>query len=55
LLYSNFFNDPVSGWGINGNLRDITYGSCGYYEGWYGVSGWDPCTGLGSPYGTAGK
>jgi len=37
------------------DYRDITYGSCGYYEGWFAVSGWDPCTGSGAPLGTAGK
>jgi subtilase family serine protease len=36
-------------------FRDITYGSCGYYEGWQAINGWDPCTGNGAPYGTAGK
>jgi len=36
-------------------FRDITYGSCGYYEGWLAIPGWDPCTGNGSPWGTAGK
>jgi subtilase family serine protease len=35
--------------------RDITNGSCGYYEGWLAINGWDPCTGNGAPYGTAGK
>lgn len=47
LLYANDQLDP--------NLRDITYGSCGYYEGWFAVAGWDFCTGLGVPYGSAGK
>jgi subtilase family serine protease len=37
------------------NFRDVTYGTCGYYEGWSGVSGWDPCTGNGAPLGSAGK
>lgn len=35
--------------------RDITYGSCGYYRGWFAVPGWDPCTGVGAPYGPNGK
>jgi kumamolisin len=47
VLYANGLMSP--------NLRDITYGSCGYYEGWFAVEGWDPCTGLGTPYGTSGK
>jgi subtilase family serine protease len=37
------------------DYRDITYGTCGYYEGWFAVKGWDPCTGNGSPIGSAGK
>jgi subtilase family serine protease len=47
LLYSNDQLSP--------SLRDITYGSCGYYDGWFAVQGWDPCTGLGAPYGSGGK
>lgn len=35
--------------------RDVTYGTCGYYEGWSAVSGWDPCSGNGAPLGTVGK
>jgi len=37
------------------DFRDITAGSCGFYEGWSAVSGWDPCSGNGAPLGTAGK
>lgn len=40
---------------LNPNFRDIEYGNCGYYGGWFAVMGWDPCTGLGAPYGSAGK
>ncbi len=47
MLYQN---DPLSPY-----LRDVTYGTCGYYDGWMAIEGWDPCTGLGSAYGTAGK
>jgi subtilase family serine protease len=36
-------------------FRDVSYGTCGYYEGWSAVSGWDPCSGNGAPLGTAGK
>jgi len=35
--------------------RDVSYGTCGYYEGWSAVSGWDPCSGNGAPLGTVGK
>ena len=37
------------------NFRDVTYGTCGYYEGWSAVAGWDPCSGNGAPIGAAGK
>lgn len=37
------------------NFRDVTYGACGYYEGWSAVAGWDPCSGNGAPLGSAGK
>ncbi len=30
------------------SLRDIQYGSCGFYQGWFAVAGWDPCTGNGA-------
>jgi len=36
-------------------FRDVTYGTCGYYEGWTAASGWDPCSGNGAPLGSAGK
>jgi subtilase family serine protease len=36
-------------------FRDISYGTCGYYEGWSAVSGWDPCSGNGAPLGSVGK
>jgi subtilase family serine protease len=37
------------------NFRDIVSGTCGYYEGWSGAAGWDPCSGNGAPVGSAGK
>ncbi len=37
------------------DFRDIVSGTCGYYEGYAAVSGWDPCSGNGAPQGTAGK
>jgi subtilase family serine protease len=37
------------------DFRDITVGTCGYYEGYEAVSGWDPCSGFGAPLGAAGK
>jgi kumamolisin len=37
------------------DFTDIVDGSCGTYEGYLAVTGWDFCTGVGSPVGTAGK
>jgi len=37
------------------NFRDVSYGTCGYYEGWSAVASWDPCSGNGAPLGAAGK
>ena len=37
------------------DFNDITYGLCGFYDGFQAVAKWDPCTGVGSPKGTAGK
>jgi kumamolisin len=37
------------------DFRDIVSGTCGYYEGYAAVSGWDPCSGNGAPQGSAGK
>lgn len=37
------------------DFRDVTYGTCGYYEGWSAVTGWDPCSGNGAPLGASGK
>jgi kumamolisin len=36
-------------------FRDVSYGTCGYYEGWSAVAGWDPCSGNGAPLGATGK
>jgi subtilase family serine protease len=47
LIYTNAANPSY--------FRDITYGVCGYYDGWFGVKGWDPCTGNGGPLGTVAK
>jgi subtilase family serine protease len=30
-------------------FNDITYGACGYYSGTFAHTGWDLCTGFGSP------
>ncbi len=37
------------------DFRDVTVGTCGYYEGYLAANGWDPCSGFGAPLGPAGK
>jgi subtilase family serine protease len=37
------------------DFRDTTTGFCGPYMGYSTARGWDFCTGVGSPYGLAGK
>lgn len=37
------------------DFRDVAVGTCGYYEGYLAISGWDPCSGFGAPLGAAGK
>jgi subtilase family serine protease len=48
-LYSDRFNPS--------DIRDITsaYGFCGPYSGWTPLTGWDYCTGIGTPLGYGGK
>ena len=36
-------------------FTDITVGTCGPYMGYFAKSGWDFCSGLGSPYSYFGK
>jgi kumamolisin len=38
-----------------GTFRDVTYGVCGFYDGIIAGTGYDFCTGLGSPFGYSGK
>lgn len=38
-----------------GDFNDVTLGSCGLYMGYFAVSGWDFCSGRGSPRGYTGK
>ncbi|MGD0096095.1 MAG: S53 family peptidase [Terracidiphilus sp.] len=40
---------------VTSDFRDINNGNCGYYDGYAAGSGWDPCSGVGAPVGTAGK
>jgi subtilase family serine protease len=47
LIYTNL--------GVAANFSDITYGACNYYMGSAAVTGYDLCTGVGSPKGKAGK
>jgi subtilase family serine protease len=37
------------------DIRDLNDGACGPTFNLLAVTGWDPCTGVGSPIGTAGK
>jgi kumamolisin len=37
------------------DFRDLTVGTCGYYEGYLAASGWDACSGFGAPVGATGK
>jgi kumamolisin len=38
-----------------GAFKDVTYGVCGFFDGFIAGPGYDFCTGLGSPYGYSGK
>ena len=51
LIYSTAANS----YNYGREYRDITYGTCGYYDGWFAQKGWDPCTGNGSSVAQAGK
>jgi len=46
---SHLYSDPSS------DFNDVTIGSCGVYVGYLAGTGWDFCTGRGSPRGYAGK
>jgi kumamolisin len=37
------------------DYNDVTSGRCGFYDGFIATTKWDPCTGVGSPEGYAGK
>lgn len=37
------------------DYNDISDGRCGDYDGYIATTKWDPCTGIGSPKGVAGK
>jgi kumamolisin len=41
--------------GVAADFRDITLGYCGPYDGYAAITGWDPCTGVGSDQGYSGK
>ena len=47
IVYANMANGS--------DFTDIAHGSCGPNEGYLTVSGWDFCTGVGSPVGEGGK
>lgn len=50
-IYKTYAN-PTS---YAASYRDIKYGLCGFYDGDIAKTGWDPCTGVGSPKGYGGK
>ena len=37
------------------DYNDISVGLCSFYDGSMATVKWDPCTGIGSPKGVAGK
>jgi len=37
------------------DYNDVSYGLCGFYDGFVATTKWDPCTGVGSPKGYVGK
>jgi kumamolisin len=41
--------------GVATNFKDVTKGFCGFYMGDSAATGWDFCTGVGSPVGLQGK
>lgn len=41
--------------GVTTDFNDITLGACYFYNGYLAVKGYDLCTGVGTPYGKAGK
>ena len=41
--------------GVASDFNDITFGACSFYNGYTAVKGYDFCTGVGTPYGKAGK
>lgn len=41
--------------GVAADFTDISSGFCGPYDGYAASAGWDPCTGVGSDKGKAGK
>ncbi len=47
LIYSNLRNPRA--------FQDVNYGTCGPYEGYPAMSGWDFCTGIGTDVGLSGK
>ena len=50
-IYSQLANP----WTYGNDFWDITYGACNYYSGSFSVTGYDFCTGVGSPRTLVGK
>lgn len=49
------YNAYASSTNYAADYNDISYGLCGFYDGYIASSKWDPCTGVGSPKGYVGK
>jgi len=55
-LTTIYNNSPQAiGNGVDYNDIKGAYTFCGPYQGYYGATNWDPCTGVGTPLGLGGK
>jgi len=52
---TTIYNNLLSSSAYAANYKDVNYGDCYYYMSGHAATGYDICTGLGSPVGTAGK
>jgi subtilase family serine protease len=52
---TRMYSDYPSATTYAADFWDITYGACNYYMASYSGTGYDVCTGLGSPKGLMGK
>jgi kumamolisin len=52
---TTIYNAYASSTNYAADYNDISYGLCGFYDGYIASTNWDPCTGVGSPKGYVGK